>query len=143
MKIKAEMDIEKIIRMTDRLQKEIREYKGTRAGYVNPELVQIALANEFGTDEIPNRPFLRTAQRKGYAGLVRMFREQMKQEKSLKGTLARVGEAMKRDIKKSIDSNIPPPNSPETIARKKSSHTLIDTGRLKNSPMSELVKNNA
>jgi len=32
-----------------------------RIGVFNPELAEIALINEFGTDKIPSRPFLRIA----------------------------------------------------------------------------------
>jgi len=36
-------------------------------------------------------------------------------------------------IRSKIDEGVPPPNKPSTIARKGSSHTLIDTGQLRNS----------
>ena len=42
-----------------------------------------------------------------------------------------LGELEKAHIAK-IDSNIPPPNAPSTIKKKKSSHTLIDSGDARN-----------
>ncbi len=48
---------------------------------------------------------------------------------------------MQDAIKEAIDSNIPPANSPRTIALKGSSHTLIDTGTLRSSVHNEVIMN--
>lgn len=47
------------------------------------------------------------------------------------GALFRLGEDVRKDMIKKIDSNIPPPLQPATIARKKDDLALVDTGLLR------------
>ena len=51
-----------------------------------------------------------------------------------------IAEMIKDAIQESISSNIAPSNSDMTIARKKSSSTLIDTGLLRSSVQSGVIK---
>ncbi len=52
--------------------------------------------------------------------------------------LQAAGDVMRDAILATIDSNIPPPNAPATIAKKGSSKTLFDTGEMYGSVESEL-----
>lgn len=57
----------------------------------------------------------------------------LKGQMSLGMALSRLGILASNDIKREIDATLSPPNSPVTIARKKSSHPLIDTGAMRQS----------
>lgn len=95
-------------------------------------LAEIAAYNEYGTDRIPSRPFLRTAindhdnwneQRDRAVNIVIDGAKPM-QAAGLIGQLAETG------IKESILDGDWTPNAPSTIAKKGSSNPLIDKGRL-------------
>lgn len=110
------------------------------------DLVIIAAANEYGAIAgngavIPSRPFLRLALRsKDVAAFVRAtMTTYYKGGLDLFGALTRIGLFTQGAVRKSIGSNIPPPNAPSTIAKKGSSATLIDTGRLRQSISYEIV----
>lgn len=47
--------------------------------------------------------------------------------------LEEIGMDLENKIRNKILSNVPPANAPSTIKKKKSSHTLVDTGQLLNS----------
>lgn len=95
---------------------------------------------------IPPRPFLRNTiknNEKKWAKFVRNnFDANQDGGMSLKMIAGKLGEVIKKDIVESIDSNTPPPNSQFTIDHKKgSSGTLRDTGYLRDSIKSEVIKN--
>lgn len=95
---------------------------------------------------IPPRPFLRNTiknNEKKWAKFVRNnFDANQDGGMSLKMIAGQLGGIMKKDIVESIDSNTPPPNSQFTIDRKGgSSGTLRDTGYLRDSIKSEVIKN--
>lgn len=100
-------------------------------------VVDYAIANEFGTDTIPARPFIGSTfdeqQDKWKGKVYDSFIAILEDPKSIRPNLDKIGFMMAGDIIEKIDTNIPPPNSKETIRRKKSSKTLIDTGKLKGS----------
>ncbi len=114
-------------------------------------IVDIGAVHEFGIPgKIPKRSFLRATidqhdkkYRKYIVNGVR--REAMEAAKAATFstnslTLKRTGLMVEGDIKKRIATGIAPPLSPVTIARKKSSKALIDTGQLRASIASELRK---
>lgn len=103
-----------------------------------------AAHNEFGTANIPSRPFLRKTfqdnERKWQDGLSKMLMSRTPAQ-----ALQLLGMRMQDDIVKTIKSNMPPRNAPATIERKTKgitkggktvgSHapgTLIDTGSMLN-----------
>ena len=96
----------------------------------------VAVANEFGTDTIPERSFIRSTHDEN----AEKWREETDKlrEKVIEGSMStevalkRLGTIIKSAIQAKIRSNIPPPNAPETEARKHSSNTLINTGQLLN-----------
>lgn len=106
----------------------------------------VALYNEFGTDTIPERSWLRStvdansgnrATWLGYAEELRkkMFLAGMK----VRQALGLMGLRMEKDLKAKIRSSIPPENAPSTVARKGSDKTLIDTSQMLNAVAHEVV----
>jgi hypothetical protein len=92
-----------------------------------------------GKEHVPQRSFIRSTvdeQRKKYeeieaAGVNQIIEGHM----TVSGVLSRIGITMVADIKKKIKSNVPPPNAPATLARKRGSITLTNTGALANAIM--------
>lgn len=133
------------------------------------DLVGYASANEFGTNRIPERSFMRaTIDESGpqINRLINFLGQKIAEGKLLlTDALPIVGEFVETKIKKKIGSNLPPPNAESTILRKlskskgkkgnaekvryvKAGHgalatgmpkTLIDTGRLRQSIAWQIV----
>jgi len=101
------------------------------------QIAEYAAYNEFGTESIPERSFMRSAFDENLAELKQDMDTQYGRVQAgqitVRTALGLVGLRHQDQIKNKIDTNIPPPNSPVTIAKKGSSHTLIDTGAMKNS----------
>lgn len=110
---------------------------GLPAGEAPGDVVEYAHYNEFGTERIPERPFIRTTMREQGGKYMRGLKSEAKQilrgQTSMSGTLNRLGMVAAGDIQDTIGSNVPPPNAPSTIAQKGSSGTLIETGRMRQS----------
>ncbi|MDE7064902.1 MAG: hypothetical protein K2O70_05450 [Desulfovibrionaceae bacterium] len=134
--------------------KRIRERLGKKAlvragiledatnGETKEPIAPYAAANEYGTANIPPRPFLRqtykTCNRAWIDGLARMLRENRSPDAALKLT----GRRMAEDIQATIRSNMQPSNSTATsLAKAKkvdggesgetmTPGTLIDTGSM-------------
>lgn len=100
-------------------------------------VAQYAFYNEFGTEKIPQRSFMRTAFDENLSKVESAIESEY--QKVLSGSmsadvmLGRIGLLMTNFVQRKIRSIFSPPNSPITIARKKSSKPLIDTGRMINS----------
>ncbi len=91
--------------------------------------------NEFGTKQIPSRPFMRTAfdsnvpvLNSTIETLTKAVQDGRKTPDEAAGLL---GELHQGQVQKQIGSNMPPPNSPATVERKGSSKTLIDNGTMR------------
>ncbi|WP_419636476.1 hypothetical protein [Thiolapillus sp.] len=97
-------------------------------------VAQVAAQNEYGHGRIPSRPFMRNAMRKNKKdirkGLGRVARAET-HAKSAKGQMMRLGMRAQNWVRREITDLRTPPNSPMTIARKRSSNPLIDTGRMR------------
>ena len=113
---------------------------GVLEGSANREglsIAEYAACNEYGTDSIPERSFMRSAfdeNRHGISVVMgQQFAKVKRGEKSVRSSLEHLGMYHQKHIKEKIGSNIQPPNHPETIRRKKSSRTLIDNGDMLNS----------
>jgi HK97 gp10 family phage protein len=100
-------------------------------------IAEYAAYNEFGTEKIPERSFMRSAFDEHIndlsAELDRRYAQVQAGTKTVYQALGLAGLMHQDQIKNKIDTNVPPPNSPVTVAQKGSSHTLIDTGAMKNS----------
>lgn len=124
---------------------ELRKYKASpllRAGIlegstngVTGELIApYAAANEFGSPDNPPRPFMRTTVRNKKTTWPRNLASALKAGRSMRQAMELVGTRMAEDIQATIKSNMPPPNSPETMLKKNADEagkgTLIDTGSM-------------
>ncbi len=100
-----------------------------------PTLLDVAFWNEFGTRRIPQRSFIRAtvdANAQKYAFLItRLARAVYRGKRTVKEALTALGIAVQGDIRRRISNGIAPPNAARTVARKKSSKPLIDTGQLR------------
>lgn len=152
MKVKIKADFSQIDNLLKGLKEEFKNGKnGARAGYLSSDTrkdgvkeSKIALANEFGVPEnnVPARPFLRNARAKIDKRLKAVVEAGLEDQIDMETLLSRCGVAMRNEIVESIDSNIPPPNKPETIKRKRgSTHTLIDTEQMRGAVHSAIITN--
>lgn len=99
-------------------------------------VIDVAIWNEYGTDRIPARPFFRTSwerNKKAYKkDLVDFYRNILNGKvQDAEVFFDILGAKASNRLKMDIVAFSDPPNAPSTIARKKSSNPLIDTGRLK------------
>lgn len=108
--------------------------KGQRSKKAGLSMPQIAAQNEFGTDKIPARPFMRPAVDSNRAKLDKAISGEYDKvvmgTSTVKNSLNLIGLFMTGLIQKQIRATHYPPNAPSTIARKKSSHPLIDFGQM-------------
>jgi phage gpG-like protein len=107
-------------------------------------LAEIAFWNEFGTKEIPARPFLRVTIRENRHLLKRLIArlyDLIIQNKITTDAAQKVlGAKVAALVQKKITQLRDPPNTPHTIDRKGSSNPLVDTGELKNSISWDVLK---
>lgn len=139
--IKSDIDyktLEKKINKAIKMQKtDLRVGFFSNARYPQGEYVaSVAYWHNYGKGHNPARPFFTNAitknKNKWFSVLKNDLSKQNKQI-NLKSTFETLGNIMVGDIKKSITELKTPPLSPITIARKKSSNPLIDTGLLRSS----------
>lgn len=131
----------------DKLKNKLRNSNSILVGYFkgllydnNIPVAQVASWNEFGTDTIPARPFIRNCIRNNRKKWIKLYKDNVIRNNKL--DLNYIANIIVGDVKTSIDKTIEPPNKQSTIAKKKSSHPLIDTGRLKNSITYRIINNN-
>lgn len=93
----------------------------------------VAAANHFGTDKIPARPFLDKGVERERATIAKEVARMLAAGARPEEAVKRAAELAVGGVKKQIRDTLSPPNSPMTIARKGSSHPLIDTGNMRNS----------
>lgn len=108
-------------------------------------VVDVAAFNEFGTDRIPQRSFVRTSFDRVLPKLNslidKLYRDFLLGHIGAKKSLSIVGEYMKGEMQKQIDMTLTPPNAQSTISSKGSSHPLINTGQMRQSVQhTEIIK---
>lgn len=104
------------------------------ARYPNGVFVaQVARYNEFGTLNIPMRPFFRNAINKNIKKWYATLQNAINQNATPSKALSIVGEVARADIIQSITDLRTPPNAESTIKQKKSTNPLIDTGLMRRS----------
>lgn len=102
-------------------------------------IATIAAVHEFGSADgrVPERSFLRATLAQMRVLIFKLYKKRlpdvMEEKIGLKHVQSEVGELMVGAIVERISTSIPPPNAKKTIAKKKSSTTLIDTGALRQS----------
>jgi len=115
----------------------IHEAEGAAAYEDGATVLEVAIWNEFGTEHIPARSFLRAwfDETRGEAKeRWEMLLRQVAQGKITREVaMERFGLWCVGGIQARIADGIPPSNRPGTIARKGSSKPLINTGQLRSS----------
>ena len=102
-------------------------------------LVEVAAVNEYGSEDghVPERSFLRSTFDAQKTEIGRTLAAGLDKIILGRGTtddlLGRVGLKLAVDVVETITAGVPPPNASATIARKGSTHPLIDEGRLRQS----------
>lgn len=99
-------------------------------------LVEVAAYNEFGTQHIPARPFVRQTtdnNRGAWGRMAAQLEDRVAHGMSPHQALEILGNKAEGDMKKTIGRGHFAPNAPNTIKQKGSSQPLIDTGRMRNS----------
>ena len=99
-------------------------------------VAQVAAWNEFGTRNMPSRPFMRDTVNLNKAEVKRTFDEAAKA--ILNGStedreLEKIGVLAKAMMQKQITDGGYAPDAPSTVRKKGSSHPLIDTGQMRQS----------
>jgi len=107
------------------------------------EIITVAAVQEFGAPYkgIPERPFVRTSFDDNYDALQEFKKKEaslvIQGKQSAMTAIQKIGEWMTNKTKLKINSNIPPELADETIKRKRSTRTLIDTAQMLNSVQHE------
>ena len=135
-------------RELDRLKRRLKA-AGSRAvkvgvlGSEGSDQVLVAAVNEFGTETVPERSFLRStmnANRAKYVkGLERAAQHIVEGTLDADRALGLVGLEVVKDVQTTITTLRDPPNAQATVERKGSSNPLIDTGRLRQSISFDVV----
>ena len=144
------MDVDKGF---NKIIENLKKLKNTelQVGIFDAAIAEYAAYNEYGTISslgnlhIPARPFMQLAfnEKDGWKHEIDNVVTSVSKGKDATTMISILGEIATNDIKLKITDNIPPPNDPATIKRKKSSSTLIDTGAMRQSITYKLVAKNA
>lgn len=102
----------------------------------------VAFFNEFGTDTIPQRSFLRSSFDENNQKLEDTYKvlysRLLQGKESADRMMRKLGFMMETFIRNKIQSNIPPANAPSTLARKPGTRTLLDSQLMFRSVASEV-----
>ena len=107
-------------------------------------VISVGVWNEFGTERIPERSFLRAGIREGTQGYKALNRVNLRLlqagKKSAREAMGELGLLAQGDVQAKINDVSEPPNADSTVAIKGSSNPLVDTGHLKQSITFEVVE---
>ena len=109
-------------------------------------MASLALIHERGSaaNNIPARPFMKQTRQRAEGRFARLLRRLYKQVVDSKVSpfegLSKLGMAYEGEMKNTFTTGSFTPNKPATIKRKGSSRPLIDTGHLRQSITSKVVK---
>lgn len=108
---------------------------GLPKGEADSDVIMKGIWNNFGTVNIPERPFMQNAMRgnrSSYRSAMKSSAAKiMRGETDMKSVLSKLGIKAQGDIQEEITSLSSPPNAPSTIRQKGSSNPLIDSGELR------------
>lgn len=111
--------------------------EGEKEYEAGTSVLDVAFWNEFGTEKIPARSFLRAwfdeNQDKIREAVKRMAEAVLKGRYTARQAKELLAQTFVAQIQRRIAIGIPPPNAPATVTRKGSSTPLIDTGQLRSS----------
>ncbi|MBR2880838.1 MAG: hypothetical protein IKB96_00535 [Prevotella sp.] len=102
-------------------------------GIDDPNVAWYAAINEFGTDTIPQRSFLRSTFDENQDNVISMYANRFNTTQSLLRAAEDTGDYLAMLVRAKIDNGNFTPNAPSTIRSKGSSRPLIDTGRMQGS----------
>lgn len=131
-----DMGLQRIIAAVKVLEKrsvKVGVQSGSGKGANGVDVLDYAVYNEFGTKDIPSRPFMRAtadANRATVGKLGEALLGQVYAGMSPEAALRQIGAQYEKIQKDSITNGPWAPNSPATIKRKGSSKPLIDHGVL-------------
>lgn len=120
--------------------------KGGNADHDGITMIELAAIHEYGSPaaNIPERSFIRSAFEKKTelnAFVMKLAKAIAENKLDARRALHMLGTWAAAKVKKNItERDIPPPLKPKTIARKKSTKPLVDTGRLLNAITYEVVE---
>ena len=121
-----------------------REVKGQRIKEGQLSMPEIAVENEFGTNKIPARSFMRTSFDENLPKIRKVISQQYDEivigNRKSQNALDAIGSVMQGFIVTKIRQITSPPNSPRTIAEKGSSKPLIDFGQMIQSVTYQVIK---
>lgn len=138
----------------DSLEKKLKQFikkaqsQTLNVGFINgatyPEdgmsVAQVAFDNEFGTSEIPSRPFFRTMIAKESPTWGKKITGAIKYTNfNLDQSMGMLGLDIEGALRQSIINTNSPPNSAKTIAKKGFNKPLIDSGLMIKSITNEVV----
>jgi len=107
-------------------------------------VAEYASYNEFGTENIPERSFIRATiderRNRLFGKALQLQSAVLAGKMSLDLALDQIGLLTQANIQQKIEKLRDPANAPSTVAAKGSSNPLIDTGRLRQSISYEKVK---
>ena len=92
---------------------------------------EIAAWNHFGTKTTPARPFLDVGILNKTDEIKRYISVELAKGRTPLQIMPGLGALGVRAVQEQIDDTYTPPNAPETVRRKGSTHPLIDTGEMK------------
>lgn len=108
-------------------------------GEAGDDVVTYAAAQEFGTEHIPARSYLRSTLTINAKSYQEMLAKGLKRKGSMILTLRSLAKRMEQDVKSTIYAGVDPPLKDETVKRKGSAQPLIDTGTLVSSIKAKVV----
>jgi hypothetical protein len=121
-----------------------RGFVSIEVGFVDEKNAAKAAYNEFGTRDIPERPFMRTAFDQNLKKYHQMARRHMSNVamglQPMRTFEKAIGEEMRDDIVKSIQSWAVPPNATETVREKGRNDPLVDTGAMQRAVVVQVKK---
>ena len=122
------------------VQETLVGFRGRYSDKNKTPVALVAAANEFGTDTIPSRPFMRAAIDDVGDELRSTIRARIDPLRMVidRPLAQRLGDIVKEEIQKKIRTWTIPPNAPATIMRKGRNDPLVDTRKMLNSIQVEL-----
>ena len=170
--IKAEIDAKAVTEIIKNMRDGFKSgYQGAKAGYFRgdkgkspdlenpnqPDIADIAIWNEFGTYNIPPRPFVRTAQVNAVKKCEQATKLLLQEGTEMEDICKKVAQILSAEMKTSITRGNWTPNAPITInggwmhnkksgklfyvKGKGSSRPLVNTGNLVQSIHTAVIKN--
>lgn len=130
-------DLEKALEELDGKEVEIGFIAGQDTEEDGADVAEVAGINEFGTSTIPSRPFLRNSFDNNQDEINNfcdnLSGKMLSGQTDVKQGLKLLGEKQRNLIDDEIRKGDYAENAPVTIAKKHSSHPLIDTGQMRQS----------